>query len=454
MTVNIIITLCVLLLIAYVFDITASKTRIPSIILLLVMGFGLSQVFKFTGIKIPNLKPLLPVLGTIGLILIVLEGALELKLSKDKLSLIGKSSISALLPMIILAVAIVYALHVLGKIPLNIAFVNAIPLCIISSAIAIPSARNLSDTNKEFVTYESSLSDIFGVIIFNFITVNEVINGKAFGLFFLELLIMLIVSIVASTLLSIFIAKIKHQIKFIPIILSVTLIYGVAKLYHLPALIFILIFGLALHNIDLLRQIKYFESMNFKYLKKEVHRFTGITSEFAFLIRSIFFLLFGFFIEAEDIINLDTLPWATMIFSSIFLLRTIALKFLKLSLSPLLYLAPRGLITILLFLSIPVNQKVDIVNNALLIQVILLCALFMMGGLMSSKEIADIFIPEEVQAPFIRKKRKTVTSSGLPTIPNIKNSNDIVENHNVSLKENLMNEDSEDDNKDSLDERV
>lgn len=443
MEITIIIPLCVLLLIAYVFDITASKTRVPSIILLLIMGFGLNQIFTFTGIKIPNLKPLLPVLGTIGLILIVLEGALELKLSKDKISLIGKSSISALIPMLILAIAIVFPLHVLGDIPISSALINAIPLCIISSAIAIPTARNLSNHNKEFVTYESSLSDIFGVIIFNFITVNEIINGAAIGFFFVEILIMLVVSIVASAVLSIFIARIKHQIKFIPIILSVTLIYGIAKFYHLPALIFILIFGLALHNIDLLKQIKYFESMNFQYLKKEVHRFIGITSEFAFLIRSTFFLLFGFFIEAKDIVNLKTLPWAIMIFSTIFLLRTLALNFLKLKLSPLLYLAPRGLITILLFLSIPLNHKVEIVNNALMIQVILLCALFMMGGLMTYKEIVDIFIPDEI--PFKKKKKNLKRQSDIPASEGsaIKQREGFLDNYNHSLKKNLLNNDTE-----------
>ena len=35
-------------------------------------------------------------------------------------------------------------------------------LCVISSSIAIPSVKYLSSYNREFITYESSLSDIFG----------------------------------------------------------------------------------------------------------------------------------------------------------------------------------------------------------------------------------------------------------------------------------------------------
>ncbi|MCU0354611.1 MAG: sodium:proton antiporter, partial [Cytophagales bacterium] len=49
---------------------------------------------------------------------------------------------------------------------------------------------------------------------------------------------------------------------------------------------------------------------------------------------------------------------------------------------PLLFIAPRGLITILLFLGIPAAQSIDLVNRSLVIQVIVLTALVMMAGLM------------------------------------------------------------------------
>ena len=72
MTIQLIITISILLLLAYVFDITASKTKIPSVILLLLLGFGAKLVTESLNISIQNLNPILPILGTIGLILIVL----------------------------------------------------------------------------------------------------------------------------------------------------------------------------------------------------------------------------------------------------------------------------------------------------------------------------------------------------------------------------------------------
>lgn len=100
MTSAIIITICTLLLIAYIFDLTSSKTKIPSVILLLLLGWGVRQLSVALDINIPDLSRLLPIFGTIGLILIVLEGSLELELNKSKISVIKKSFIAALLPIL------------------------------------------------------------------------------------------------------------------------------------------------------------------------------------------------------------------------------------------------------------------------------------------------------------------------------------------------------------------
>lgn len=250
MTVSIIITISILLLLAYVFDITASKTKIPAVILLLILGFCVKIITENLNISVPNLNPILPILGTIGLILIVLEGSLELEINKSKLPLIFKSSFVALIPLFVISFGIAYYLNHFENSPLKLALANAIPIGIISSAIAIPSARNLLNSEKEFITYESSLSDIFGVIFFNFITLNDNIGSKTFGNFTLELFAMLVISFVATVLLAGFLNKIKHHIKFVPMIIIVLLIYNVSKLFHLPALLFILIFGLFLGNID------------------------------------------------------------------------------------------------------------------------------------------------------------------------------------------------------------
>lgn len=390
MTTSFIITICVLLLIAYVFDITSSKTKIPAVILLLSLGWLVRQISIYYQITIFQLFPLLSILGTIGLVLIVLEGSLELELTKNKLQLIRKTSLISFFSIIFFCVAAAFALQQFEQISFKDALVNVIPFGVISSAIAIPSAQNLSPNNKEFVTYESSLSDIFGVLLFNFFALNETINATSVSIFFIEIMGIIIISFVATLSLAFLLSKIKHHIKYVPIILMIILIYAVSKIFHLPALIFILLFGLFLGNLDEFKKWSIIQKLKPQILNKEVEKFKDLTIEIAFIIRALFFLLFGYLIQKKELLNKETVIWALIITASIFLIRIAFLKVFKLPLMPLLFIAPRGLITILLFLSIPVTQSITFVNKSLVIQVIILTSFIMMIGLMTNKTSNNI----------------------------------------------------------------
>lgn len=392
MTTAIIITLCVLLLIAYVFDLTSSKTKIPSVVLLLLLGWGVRQLSEALHISIPDLSSLLPLLGTVGLILIVLEGSLELELNRSKGPVILRSTIVALLPMIALAFLLSYTFQYFQPgLSFRDAMTNAVPFCVISSAIAIPSAKHLGAPDREFITYESSLSDIFGIIFFNFVALNELSQAHTVGESALQLLVMIVVSFIAAVVLAFLLGKIEHHIKFVPIILLVLLIYAIAKLYHLPALIFILIFGLFLGNLEELKRFKWINRLKPDELDREVHKFNELITEATFLVRTVFFLLFGYLIETSEILNTTSFLWATGIVAAILIIRAVLLWITRIPMFPMLFIAPRGLITILLFLSIVPLQNIPLVNRPLILQVILLSAIVMMIGLMvtGNKEKID-----------------------------------------------------------------
>lgn len=265
------------------------------------------------------------------------------------------------------------------------ALLNAIPLAVISSAIAIPSVRNLSPVNREFITYESSLSDIFGVLLFNFVNMNDGVTSQALLNFSGELGLMLFISLITTLVLSLLLNSISHHIKFFPIILLIVLIYAIAKQFHLPALVFILLFGLFLANSEKLKTIHWLARFKPEKLETEVNKLKELLGEATFLVRSLFFLLFGFLIQTNEVLNVNTLPWAAGIVFGILFLRFLQLNLSGLNTSPMLFIAPRGLITILLFLSINESKRISLVNASLIIQVILLSAFVMMIGLMFSK---------------------------------------------------------------------
>lgn len=407
MTITIIIAICILLLIAYTFDLTTSKTKIPSVILLLIFGWGIRQLSQFINIKIPDLTTLLPIFGTLGLVLIVLEGALDLEMNKSKFLLVKKTVITALVSMFVLAFGFSFFMQNLWEIPFKIALVNIIPVCVISSSVAIASAANLGGNTKEFIIYESSLSDIFGVLFFNFIAFNELITFHSFTEFGLQLVIMFVISFIATLGLSFLLGRIDHPTKYAPIIILMILIYALSEIYHLPALIFILFFGLFLGNISELKKIKIFNRKSRNNLEEEVGKFHDIVREGAFLIKAFFFTLFGYSFQTNEIINPETLILALIITASIFFVRFLILLISRIPVFPLLYMAPRGLITILLFFAIPTVQSIPAINKSLVIQVIIFTSLIMMLGMMFTtkpKVHEQIEIDKKLAEPNSSKK--------------------------------------------------
>jgi cell volume regulation protein A len=380
MTTGILITVCVLLLAAYLFDITAARTRIPSVILLLALGWGLGQGVAALSIPLPNLEPVLPLLGTVGLIMIVLEGTLELDMAKEKLPMMRRSALVAFFPLVLVALGIAGAMYYLEGVSFLEGLTNALPLAVISSAIAIPTARNLGKMERDFVVFESSLSDIFGVTLFYFVALHDVFGWRTFGNFGLNLLVILLISFIATVLLAFLLSRIQHHVKFAPIIVLIVLIYGVAKVYHLPGLVLIMVFGLFLGNLDQLDKVRWIHRLRPETLEGEVVKMKELVAEGTFLVRSLFFLLFGFQIDAASLVDLRSLLWALGICASIYLVRGVHLRLMGLRLKPLLFIAPRGLVTVLLFLSIPAERSLPQFGKPLVIQVVLITALVMMVG--------------------------------------------------------------------------
>ncbi len=394
MTTGIIIAFCVLIIIAYIFDITSSDTKIPSVILLLLLGWLVHQLTDFMDVQIPNLEGILPLLGTVGLIMIVLEGTLELEINLKKLSTLAKAFFSASISLIVFSLILAYFFHFVSGYSFKLCLINAIPLSVISSSIAIPSVRNLGIEVREFVTYESSLSDIVGVILFNFFALNEVVDFRAVMNFGVEFVYIILISFAATAALAFLLSKINHHVKFAPIIFLIILIYTVAKYFHLPALIFVLVLGLFLGNFDIAGENRFIKLLKPEILDKEVHKFKELVIEATFLVRSIFFILFGFLMKTSEILDTKTLGWAAGIVSLIFTIRAIQLYVTKMDMLPYLFIAPRGLITILLFLAIPSTYFMPLVSISLVIQIVIFTALFMMLGMIFKRkdEVGEVII--------------------------------------------------------------
>ena len=379
----------ILVILSYFFDVISKKIKVPSVLLLLGTGIFLNNLSKNFGFQLPNLQPTVNVLGLVGLLLIVLEAALDLKLTKDKKSLIIKAFTTALLILIGTSFAIAYLIYSMGLThDFYTAYINALPLSVVSSAIVIPSVHFLDEEKKEFLIYESTFSDILGILAFDIALMIPGSQGHIFAKVGGGLILTVLVSLIAGYLLIFLFQKIRTKIKFFLFLSILTALFILGKIMHLSSLILILIFGLMLENFKIFFRGKFAVFFKQDRIEEVREQFKLITFETAFLIRTFFFVLFGMTIDINGIFYENVMIIGTFILLLTFLVRYLNLKvfFRGKSLFPEVFMAPRGLITILLFYKIPEIYKIPYFSKEVISFVILGSAVLMTLGLWFSKK--------------------------------------------------------------------
>jgi NhaP-type Na+/H+ and K+/H+ antiporter len=284
-----------LIILSYLFNIISRNTGIPSVVLLIGTGIIIKIILPFFNIPDFDYLAILEVLGIIGLIMIVLEASLDLKISKDKKTLISRSLSIALLSLIVtgflISIIMVYYLDT-GFLT---ALVYALPLSIISSAIVIPSTAELAPDKKEFLIYESTFSDILGIMLFYFLLQSQSTTGfTELGFhILLVLLSTIIISFAFSYLLIFIFQNIRSNVKLFLLISSLVLLYSIAKSFKLSSLLLILVFGLLLENRRFFFPVRLRMLINEKPLQEISKDFKIITLESSFVVRTFFFIIFG-----------------------------------------------------------------------------------------------------------------------------------------------------------------
>ena len=389
---NLIIEASLIIIASFFFTEIAKRTNIPSVLLLIILGIGLQYGMAYFG-ETFNFFPLLELLGITGLIMIVLEAALELKLDKEKTKPILVSLLIALVGLLLSAwaAATIFQFFYPEMSTLQ-SWIYATPLSILSSAIIIPSVSGLRQDKKEFHIYESTFSDILGIMLFYFLVGNDGVesSGGNVAAFFTNLIVTIVVSFIASYIIVLIFQKIKSHVKLFLLISILLLLYAVGKKLHLSSLIIILIFGLLIANIKVFfpKKLRRFIDMNkIKEIYDELHI---ITLETAFVVRTFFFVIFGITISIQSLLSIKVALISAAIVISIYAIRYALLRgSLGKDIFPQAYIAPRGLITILLFYAIPESMKLATFNTGVLLFVIIVTSIVMTVSMVLEKNRSE-----------------------------------------------------------------
>ena len=354
MTHQAILTASLFLLLAFGIDRLNRSTGIPSVVALIVTGLLGKPALAYFGLELSGLDAAVPVIGTVGLILIVLEGAFDLELRRDKLGIAANAFVAASLGFVLATAA--FALLAATVLSLNSfqAMLLAIPFAVISSAVAIPSCAFLPTHGREFIVYESSVSDIIGILAFFALlesdgtltgVLRNLVGGGALSL---------VLGAACAIGLLVALLRIDGHIRFIPLLAGLFALYAGGKLLHLSPLIMVLMFGLVLNNPGLLGRWGWIHKLvAAPGYDTTVREFKSLTAELTFAVRGFFFILLGYWTDLSGFASFKAWLVAILVVAGIYGARKLILRLLRVELAdPLTWIAPRGLITILLYLSV------------------------------------------------------------------------------------------------------
>lgn len=405
---SLVIALSCVIIFSHIFNVFSKKTNVPSVILLILLGVGIEFVLQMYDMGSKSfISGKMEVIGIVGLIMIVLEGAIDLKLTKEKWPIIWKSFTIALLSLVSCAFIISFIINQYYREDPIISLMYAIPLSIMSSAIVIPSVGRIINSKKEFMIYESTFSDILGIMFFYFLKDNvdaESANTVVFSVIG-NIGITIIVSLLVSYGLVLLFQKLRGDVKFFLLIAVLILLYAIGKQLHLSSLVIILVFGLLINNTELFfsgKLKKYVDKSSVSDILKNLHL---VTKESAFVIRTFFFVMFGASLDLNGLIDPELWGIGLLIVAVFFIIRFLFLKlfYWKESILPELFITPRGLITVLLFFSIPPKLISDSFNQDIILVTIIATSLIMTWGLIKYGHAGT---DEQEKAPAIAGKNK------------------------------------------------
>lgn len=370
-----------IVIIAYLLNLLAKRIHVPGVLLLMGLGISAQIVLRIFKIEAPDWYPILEILGIVGIILIVLEAALELKIRRGEYGMIWRTIALSLILLISNTIVVAWILQFfLQNVDFVIALIYALPISIVSSAIVISSIMNLEHTSRDFMILESTFSDIFGIMAFYFLIENlHLTSSTQIGINITgDLAITLVISVLLSYIMVYSLQKLTSNLRLFLLISILVILYSLGKLMHKSSLLFILIFGLMLSNPRFFFRGKLEKLIANRGIKKLRTDFRMFTIESAFVVRSYFFFIFGAAINIESIFSLEVALISFLCLLVIFGSRFLVYKPLsRVANLPGAYIAPRGLVSILLFYSIPEDLIIAEFEPGILLSVILISNIVM-----------------------------------------------------------------------------
>lgn len=322
------------------------KTKIPDLLLILIIGYVLGPVLGFLTPEAFGQSG--RVISTVALVVILYQGGLTLTASQLKESF-GISALLSLLSFFSIVILTAFVALVVGGLSFPLAVLTGLGIGSTSSAIVIPMVKTLSisDKSKTILSLESAFTDVLAIVIF--LVVADGIQKQIFSAS--ELFIKIGPNTLVAGLLGIFSAFIWGIFKkrFNTVFNMAfageawaLLTYGVIEMSGYNGGIGVLALGFMLANLDLLPG----------FVKSQMstvpvsYRDMSLLNELIFMLRTFFFIYLGVLIEFSDpIVVFIALVVTLMVFVTRYFIARLLFRKTESKLDPMIITAmgPRGL---------------------------------------------------------------------------------------------------------------
>jgi cell volume regulation protein A len=353
----------ILVFLAHLFTGVFSRTRIPDVILLIIIGICVGPVF---GLASPALFGVVgPVFTTITLIIILFESGIALKLSSLRSALGGAMTLAPLYFFSSMAVVAGFVIW-LTDLELLPAFILGAIVGSTSETVVIPLVRQIRirEETQALLSVESSVNDVLSIVVTMALVEAYMLGtfeiASVSGDLIASFLVALVFGIIGAFIWSILLNRIhaiKNTIFTTPAFVFV--LFGIVEIMGFSGAIAALAFGVTIGNIETIR-FPIFKTLT-------VNEPVGLNetekiffSEIAFLLKTFFFVYLGISLE---LISGWLIIVGLVLTIVAFLIRLPAVKLsVKKSMAPkdvsaMAIMVPKGLAAVVLA-SIPLQQGI------------------------------------------------------------------------------------------------
>ncbi len=296
----VLVAIALIIIIGYISSDIFRRTRIPEILILMMIGIFLVQIVNFVPVNyLAVLRALAPLFGSLALVVIMFNGSKELK-SGVSPSASWKGTLLGILDTLIPLCAVALFMNYAFGWPLIYGAILGTILGETSSVVVIRFIRKVKIESDLFNTMflESTINSIVAIIFFSFLIIiasNQSVSALSFATYALDYIsIAVVIGAIAGIGWLFVLNTFKTANEYLAAIAMAILLYGIVDIFNGAAIIAVLIFGIIIGNKDDLAKML---NLNIQHGEGDEK---AVEKELEFLISTFFFVFMGMIVEISE----------------------------------------------------------------------------------------------------------------------------------------------------------